>query len=250
MAKRYAGIDALRGLCLVSMLGYHGIYDLIYLFHWELNWFFASWVAAWQQITCWLFILIAGAMWNLGRHPWRRGSQLLLVGLALTGVTYFFVPQELIVFGIISFLGLAILAAASLRAIATKLVRYHGQGLSSKGRRGLLLFCVVGFVITESLAKGGLYLGGEGITLLPFSWYETGYFFWLGLPSPQFSSADYFPFFPWFFVFSIGTLGWQDICHWPCWQWGLPLLSWSGRHSLGIYLGHQPLLVALLTLLL
>ena len=74
----------------------------------------------------------------------------------------------------------------------------------------------------------------------------------LGLPGPTFTSSDYFPLAPWFFLFLAG------------WFFGrlarprldgflprlaCPPLEWVGRHSLGLYLIHQPVCMAVCLLL-
>lgn len=72
----------------------------------------------------------------------------------------------------------------------------------------------------------------------------------LGLISPDFSSADYYPIFPNIFVFLLGTWAGKYALErrLPQWflSWKVPGLSFLGRHSLAAYLLHQPLLIALL----
>ena len=68
-----------------------------------------------------------------------------------------------------------------------------------------------------------------------------------------FSSADYFPLLPWFFLFLIGTVfgGWC-LQHRDSRILTAPLsgaLTFLGRHSLIVYLLHQPILFGISFLL-
>ena len=61
-----------------------------------------------------------------------------------------------------------------------------------------------------------------------------------------FYSADYFPLFPWFFMFLLGTVlgGWcLENRESRLLTVSLPAaLTWPGRHSLLVYVLHQPVL--------
>ena len=75
----------------------------------------------------------------------------------------------------------------------------------------------------------------------------------LGLQYPGFSSADYFPLMPWLFLFLVGTVfgGWC-LNHRENKVLTAPLptpLTFLGRHSLLIYVLHQPVLFGLSYLL-
>ena len=52
--------DALRGLALLNMLAYHGMYDWVYVFGHESSWYniWAPGCHVWQQYICWSFILL------------------------------------------------------------------------------------------------------------------------------------------------------------------------------------------------
>lgn len=56
-STRCALLDELRGLDLISMMLYHGMWDLVYLFGVRAPWY-GSWQGElWQQSICWVFIL-------------------------------------------------------------------------------------------------------------------------------------------------------------------------------------------------
>lgn len=59
-STRCALLDELRGLDLISMMLYHGMWDLVYLFGVRAPWY-GSWQGElWQQSICWVFILLSG----------------------------------------------------------------------------------------------------------------------------------------------------------------------------------------------
>ena len=74
----------------------------------------------------------------------------------------------------------------------------------------------------------------------------------LGIHGPEFSSFDYFPLVPWFGVFLAGAAlgkriyapGRSLIPRPP----GETFINIAGRHSLLIYLVHQPVIMAVLYL--
>ena len=70
--------------------------------------------------------------------------------------------------------------------------------------------------------------------------------FILGVHPEYFYSADYFPILPWFFVFEAGTLLGKPIREgrFPRWFYEakMPFFSRVGKHSLLIYILHQPIL--------
>lgn len=59
-STRCALLDELRGLDLISMMLYHGMWDLVYLFGVSAPWY-GSWQGElWQQSICWVFLLLSG----------------------------------------------------------------------------------------------------------------------------------------------------------------------------------------------
>lgn len=72
-AGRYALLDELRGLDLVSMMLYHACWDLVFLFDVNMRWYAGTPGRLWQQTICWVFILLSGFCAPFGRHMLRRG---------------------------------------------------------------------------------------------------------------------------------------------------------------------------------
>ena len=225
--RRWHLIDALRGLALVNMLGMHFLYDVNVVFGKEPGWYLRPGVRLWQQYICWSFILIAGFSYDWGRaRNLRRGLTLNLLGLAVTAATLIAVPSEAIWFGILNFLGCAILLTMALEKTLDRLPPLAG----------LALCAVLGFGLRVPAAVYRIW------PLTP-----------LGFPHPDFSSSDYFPLLPWLFLFWCGftlkrLFDRCELCRRAA-RIKIPLLSALGRRTLWVYLLHQPVLMGICMLL-
>ena len=75
----------------------------------------------------------------------------------------------------------------------------------------------------------------------------------LGLVPPEMAWGDFFPIFPWLFVFLAGAFLGRYVKEgrFPpfLYKTHIRALAFVGRHSLLIYLAHQPLLFGILTLI-
>lgn len=238
---RYDFLDSLRGLLLLGMIVYHFFWDLVYLFQVELPWFQSTACYWWQQSFCWLFSFLSGFCWPLGQHPVRRGLQVMAGGVLVAVFTHFFVPEQAIVFGILVFLGSAMLLLAAV------------EGLAVKVRPGWGLFAnAVLFVLTRNINEG--YIGFEqwNLAQLPTVLYKNKLTTYLGFTEAGFASSDYFSLFPWIFLYLAGYYAFHIIaCHGRLpafFRRGSGSLSCFGRRSLSVYLLHQPLLYLLLAL--
>lgn len=137
-------------------------------------------------------------------------------GMLVSFATWLLFPQDFVKFGVLHFIG-----------VAVPLVTLF------KGRRVAALAVAVG-----SFFVGEWFLG---MTV------ESEWLFWLGLKSWNFSSLDYFPIFPWIAVVLVGLVVGETV-----YGAGRPTvlaplgrakpLTAMGRHSLAIYLLHQPVL--------
>ena len=102
-STRCALLDELRGLDLISMMLYHGMWDLVYLFGVSAPWY-GSWQGElWQQSICWVFILLSGFCVPLGHRTLKRGAQVFAAGALVTVVTLVFMPEDRVVFGVLTF---------------------------------------------------------------------------------------------------------------------------------------------------
>ena len=208
---RYALLDELRGLDLISMMLYHGCWDLVNLFGIQADWYYGLPGHLWQQSICWVFILLSGFCVQLGHHTLRRGAQVFGAGALVTAVTLLFMPEDRVIFGVLTLLGSAMLLT----------------GLLEKPLRRIPP--VAGFAISAVYAN-----------------YVTAYF---GFYPWWFYSTDYFALLPWLFLFwagyfLYGIVGRQRME--PLRRSVCPPLGWLGRHSLLLYLLHQPVIYGVL----
>ncbi len=204
----------------------------------ELLWH-GFWAYVWQQSICCTFILLSGYCWQMGRHPLRRGLMSFGGGLAVSLVTALAMPEDPVRFGVLTFLGTAMLLTVPLRRWLDRVPPRLGLA----GAFGL-------FLLVRNINDGFLGFAGVPILMLPRSWYANLFTAGLGFPGPGFVSSDYFSLLPWLLLFWTGYFLYRlrpaepllpDI--------RLPGFSAMGRHSLLIYLLHQPVLYALLVLL-
>ena len=105
---------------------------------------------------------------------------------------------------------------------------------------------------TWALAGLGLLLVALGLWMGTLR-VETSWLVWLGLRYPGFATSDYFPLLPFLGFFLLGgvlgrVLYGEKKSLLPRIP-GAGALEWIGRHSLPIYLLHQPLLTGILFLL-
>lgn len=238
-SKRYVLLDSLRGLMILLMIGYHALWDIVYIFNVNLSWFKAEIGFLWQQ-GCWIFFLLSGFCWSLGHRQLKRGLQLILAEIIISVITLIFMPENIILFGVLSALGTSMLVMIPLDKLFRKVNPYIG-----------LIVCFGLFVITRNVNAGTLGFGDWNILELPKSWYANLFTAYLGFPADNFSSSDYFSVFPWLFLYQAGYFmygifqrrDWMEYLTHP----RIKPLEWIGRNSLIIYMLHQPIIyVALL----
>lgn len=240
--ERYQLLDNLRGITLISMILYHGMWDLVYMFQVDAKWYLSRGAYIWQQSICWTFILLSGFCWSLGRRKLRRALEVLAVSAIISLVTVFFMPDNLILFGVLSAIGTGMLVMIPLDRILSKVNPYIG------------LLCAFGlFVLTRNVNDGMLGFESFRWISLPKAWYANQFTAYLGFPPKGFWSCDYFSVFPWIFLYQTGYFGYM-ICkreqylqylHMP----SIPIVSRLGRHSLMVYALHQPIVYGVLTVI-
>ena len=240
--RRYHLIDALRGLALLNMLGMHFLYDVNVVFAREPTWYLRPEVFAWQQYICWSFILIAGFSFHWGQKGnLKRGLLLNALGLVITAVTLLAVPSETIWFGILNFMGCAILLTIPLE-----------KGLKRVPPALGLALCFALFLLCYHVERGVLGLGAFSLRL-PAALYHYRFLAPLGFPDAAFRSSDYFPMLPWYFLFLCGWFLGVLFRRHESWQRAarvkIPLLSAVGRKTIWVYMLHQPLLMGLCMLI-
>ncbi len=235
--KRLHFLDTLRGLAIINVLIFHLCYD------WQVLWGGASgWpdlpgVSLWQRVGCGLFIALGGMAFHLSAHNLRRGLELNLLGLLITGATCLLVPAQAIYCGILNFFGCAIWLTVLLRGALRRLRPAWGMAAA-----------VLLYLLTQDVAAGTAQLFTWELWRWP-SWLYRDALAVCGFHGGTFHSADYAPLLPqlflfWFSWYLFAWLRQQELLRYLS-VGRLPLVGWAGRHSLAIYLLHQPLLLAL-----
>ena len=217
-AGRYALLDELRGLDLVSMMLYHACWDLVFLFDVNMRWYAGTPGRLWQQTICWVFILLSGFCAPFGRYMLRRGTVVFGAGAVVTLATLVFMPEGRVIFGVLTFLGAAMLLTGVLEPLLKKVMPAVG-------------------------------LGGWKL-MLPQSLYANYFTAFFGFYPDWFYSTDYFGLLPWLFLFwagyylhkAVGRRRMEPLRRPVC-----PVLGWMGRHSLLLYLLHQPVIYGVLS---
>ena len=239
---RYHLPDSVRGLTLISMALYHAVWDMVYLFDEGWSWYQSPAAFLWQQSICWTFLLLSGFCLPMGRHGLRRGLTVLAASAAVTAVTVLFSPESRIFFGVLSLIGSAMVLMTLLRKPLQRVPPALGAAAS------FLLF-----LLTRWVSTGAVTVLGHRLATLPAALYANDFTAWLGFPPPDFYSADYFPLLPWLFLYLTGVFlfdlfrrsGRTELL--SCLS--CPPLEWLGRHSLPLYLAHQPVIYGILWVL-
>lgn len=229
---RLSAIDCLRGVALVAMVVYHTAFDL-YADRLIATDIFAD--LGWKTLaraTASTFLALVGmgmvlstrGGFDLQRYLRRLG---LIAGgaAAVSLATWWFDPATFVFFGI-----LHEIAAASVLALP--------------------------FLWLPSAVAAA---AGAGVIALPFFFsnpvFDTPALWWVGLSTAPPVTVDYVPIFPWFGVVLIGiVVGRLVVRHQATIARFRPrsvltrALAFGGRHTLPIYLIHQPLIVGALSL--
>ena len=241
MRERFWEIDALRGIAVVAMVLYHFSYDLAFfagLF--DVGFFRSGLGLGAGRVIGGSFIFLAGLSLTLsygratasrsaGESLFRkyllRGLRIFSCGMAITLVTWIFLPNGTIVFGILHLIGASIILA------------YPFLNLKSPN-----------VALGAACIAAGVLLRNLGV--------QSPWLVWLGT-DPTFFMLDYWPIFPWFGVMLLGVAAGNALYGDRRKRAAPPIprprtvrpLAFLGRHSLTVYLVHQPVLLAALALL-
>ena len=181
-------------------------------------------------------MFISGISSDLSHSNLKRGLKLLGVALAVTLVTYFAVPDEVIVFGILHFLSICMILYGLIKPFSDRF-RFNAIAVA---------VCAVLFAATMGISSGYLGFSPQLGIILPPSLYTTNWLAPLGIFNETFRSSDYFPLLPWIFVFAAGTIIGKLAAagRFPAFTYHsrVPFFSWIGRHALILYLAHQPVI--------
>lgn len=250
--QRYPVFDTFRGLTLLSMLCYHAVWDLVYLYGFDWQWYRSEYAYIWQQSICWSFILLSGFCFRFGSRHLKRGLLVSGAGLLITVVTSLFLWEERVVFGVLTMLGCSMLLMIPLDRGMNLLKTRHPKMEGCLNGAGLVV-SVCMFFLTKNVNDG--YVGYASRELwMPEIWYRNMLTAFLGFPGETFFSTDYFSLVPWFFLFVSGYFLHGMIMKYGTdrsWlRFEIKPLAAMGKHSLLIYMLHQPLLYVLFWLVL
>ncbi|NNF96123.1 MAG: DUF1624 domain-containing protein [Halobacteria archaeon] len=231
VSTRYQLIDILRGVAIALMVFYHFCYDLTYFQLVKFDFYRDPFWLNLRTLIVSLFLglvgvsLVLAAEHGINRRRYlKRLGLLLLFALAISINSYFMFPGRTIVFGILHFIAFA---------------------------------SVVGLVFVRwSLVSLIAGIGIIGLDLVyQHRFFDQAWLHWLGLMTHKPATEDYVPVIPWFGVVLIGIFIGHQLQRVPAlrfvriWQSNIPLargLALAGRHSLLIYVLHQPILIGLL----
>jgi uncharacterized membrane protein len=222
------------------MVAYHLFYSMAWLFDIPAAVTIINAAEPYEPLIVGAFILLSGVSSQLSRSNLARGLRLIPCAAIVTLVTVIFLPDFSIKFGILHFLALATIIFHFLKPLLRRVPPLAG-----------ILVSAAIFVLLYDLPVGYIgLLSAKHFARLPAVLYSNNFLLWLGFTTPSFFSADYFPLLPWFFLFLIGAFAGIPLAEGRAPKLlrrkYVPLLGAMGRHSLIIYLLHQPVIVAVL----
>lgn len=237
--RRIPVFDLVRGCALICMIIYHGIYDWA-LFSHRLSFVYQSWMVVIEAGIAWTFIFLSSWMARFSHNNVRRGFWYLFWALIVFAATLAADIDIPITYGILFCLGASTFIIGVLQKV---------RPLPSR-----LLWSVVSFLLfllLYSVPQHRLGIGPFSLPLPSFSSMVYGHgLAFLGFPGADFQSGDYFPLVPFFFLYLSGAIASnsvpETIYSKGPFRWSLPVLNWMGRHSLLIYLIHQPILMGII----
>jgi len=228
MNKRYSEVDILRGIAVVMMVIFHFVFDLNYFNVYKFNIYNGFWLYFARLIAI-IFIFLVGVSLTLVYYRknygfldyFKKGSVVFGFGLLITLATWLFAREGTIIFGILHFIGVSII-------LGSLFLRFKNLNLVLGGILIGLGFYIKNFIVS-------------------YPW-----LMWLGLKFNNFNTLDYFPLLPWFGVILLGIYFGKLLYPKGKRRFNINLenkyLSFLGRHSLIIYLLHQPILILVINL--
>ena len=226
---REPALDALRGAAILAMVAYHFSFDLRFfgLTQWD---FYRDpfWLNA-RTLILSSFLLIAGGSLALAQRShvsperyWRHVARIATCALAVSAASYALFPESWIWFGVLHAIAVSLV-------LARPLVRRPALALA---------------IGAATIVAGNLYSNAV---------FDSRALGWVGFMTAKPRTEDYVPLFPWTGVLLVGVAAGHALvrakmrpvafaARWPRW------IIWLGRHSLPIYMVHQPLLLGALFL--
>ena len=126
---------------------------MMFLFGIWMDWYAGMPGRLWQQTICWVFILLSGFCAPFGRHMLRRGVTVFAAGALVTAVTLVFMPGERVIFGVLTFLGTAMLLTGVLEPLLKKIPPAAGLAVSADIWRILQQEGKTALLVTHDIAE-------------------------------------------------------------------------------------------------
>lgn len=229
-------LDMLRGFSIIYVMLYHLLYDLIFFCGMNIPFFFTDTMEIIHRFFLVILFSVSGVCAGFSKNVLKRGATLYLLGEALTIVTAAFVPDETIVFGVLSCFGMIMLIYGVISPVLKKL----------PNAVIFAVFAVLAVLFTDFHRTDSLFLIFGRVHLdVP---HDIRWLYPIGITSSDFYSADYFPLVPYGFIFLAGTAlsdavrsgGLPEFCY----KAKLPIVNFCGKYSLWFYVIHQPVFLA------
>ena len=201
-------LDTYRGLLIILMVIYHLLIDLNMYGMLSTRVMYGLPLNLLQGFIAWGFIFVSGFCCTLSENNLKRGFLTLGCALLVTLTTYLFNPEYFVVFGILHFLGCAMIICALYRPSLV----WFDPGWQLVGN--LVIFALL-------------------------------FYFKVQIPFPM-TSSDYFPLLPWLFLFFAGRsagLFCKKYGYPRFFKFKIGFLSAAGKRTLLIYMLHQPILM-------
>jgi len=232
--ERFVEIDIARGIIICIMVILHFMWDLDFFKVYSLN----NDIYQLNKIVAFSFLFIVGICLSFtnGRktplQQLKRGLWIFNIGMGLTIITLVFMPDRPILFGVLHCIGLSIVLSILFIAIKKHALKIY----ATSG----IIFIATGFII------GTYIVANPTILQLIIGFHQQDLWRY---------TIDYFPLVPWFGIVLMGIVAGRILYKDGKRQFKIPKfiqnratvpVSFLGKHSLPIYLVHQPIIIFLI----
>ena len=237
---RYALLDELRGFLVLCMVVYHGLLSVYSLLGIKTADTLFDFFTPAVPFFAGAFITLSGMMCGFSHSNLLRGAKCFAVAIIITVVTVLgseFMGDIAIRFGILHLLGFSMMFCGVFDFALKRVNKWVG-----------LIAAAVLFIVFYGVPND--YPDFVGIrNIIPTEWYFNRELYPLGITAPGFFSADYFPIFPWLFLFLVGyflfKFGFVQKYSKVFEPKRIKPLGFLGRHAFLIYVVHQPVIYLL-----
>lgn len=237
--KRYFLLDSIRGICILGMIIYHTLFDIVAFFGVPVTEAMVTAIDVVRDFGASCFICLAGICMHFGKRPLKRLALISAAALIVSLVTFITVPEMPVIFGILTFMAGASLIMIPLQKHLDKI----------PGSIGAVVSFILFFITFEVRHH---YAGWYFIRLFdyPEAFYRNYFTAAIGFPFYGFATSDYYPLLPWIFMFFFGFFLWKVMRKserlMKILDFRIPFLEKIGKVSLYIYVLHQPVVLGIL----